>query len=283
MERIISEVQKFFERYPSARDFGKLTTPEEIEALPIQIRTTIPTWYKELLLQFPIANLPLGIPNDFGQPLLKGRSLEQLPLMEITFYSTDKIIEMSDSVFPNYLLFKKKIIGIAEDQGSTGQGIFIDSKYDNPPVTLIFHDMGESVKELIKNGTRLADNFSDIFRLGRLTNDKIKLTNQNRIEAIELITNFFDRVDSEAKENEETLRSQLAEFSHFTHGIRLRDSELKNGEYIAALLRFEWGLYDSGYPLRRKHLDDLIRIYKACGLHIPELVFIEERVGNYGG
>lgn len=283
MEKIINEVQKFFDRYPSARNFGKFTTPEEIEALPKQIRSAIPTWYKNLLLQFPIANLPLGIPNDFGQPLLKGRPLDQLPLMEITFYSVDEIVDMSDSIFPNYLLFKKKIIGIAEDQGSTGEGIFIDSKEDNPAVTLIFHDMGESLKELIKNGTRLTDNFSDLFRLGKLTNDKIKLTNQNRKEAIDLMTTFFEWVDNEAKENEETLKNQLTEFSRFTDGKRQRDSEFNNEEYVAALLRFEWGLYDSGYPLTRQHLDDLIKIYQACGLHIPELVFIEERVGNYGG
>jgi hypothetical protein len=283
MERIVTEVQEFFERYPSARNLGRLTTSEEIEALPKQIQTTIPTWYKNLLLQFPIANLPLGIPNDFGQPLLKGRSLEQLPLMEITFYSIDKIAERSDSIFPNFLLFKKKIIGIAEDEGSTGEGIFIDAKDDDPPVIMIFHDMGESLKDLIKNGDRLSNNFSDLFRLGRLRDDKIKLTNVNREEAIILITNFFDRVDSEAKENEETVKNQLTEFSHFTNGTRLRDSELNKGEYVAALLKFQWGLYDSGYPLTRKHLDDLVKIYKVCGLHIPELVFIEERVGNYSG
>lgn len=283
MERIINEVQNFFERFPSAKNFGKLTTSEEIKALPKQIKSAIPTWYKDLLLQFPIANLPLGIPTDFGQPLLKGRSLEQLPLMEITFYPIDEIVEMSDTFFPNYLLFKKKVIGIAEDHESTGEGIFIDTKDNNPPVIMIFHDMGESLKDLLRNGIRLADTFSDLFRFGRLTNDKIKLTNQNRKEAINLITNFFDQVDSEAKKDEETLKNQMTEISRFTDGIRLRDSELKNGEYVAALLRFEWGLYDSGYPLTKKHLDDLIKIYKVCGLHIPELVFIEERVGNYGG
>lgn len=283
MERIINEAQKFFERYPSARNFGKLTTPEEIEALPKQIRTAIPTWYKDLLLQFPISNLPLGIPNDFGQSLLKGRPLDQLPLMEIMFYSVDKIVDMSDSIFPNYLLVKKKIIGIAEDQGSTGERIFIDSKENDPAVTLIFHDMGESLKDLIKNGTRLTDNFSDLFRLGKLTNDKIKLTNQNRKEAVDLMTRFFQLVDCEAKENEERLKNQLKEFSRFAEGKRQRDSELNNEEYVAALQRFEWGLYDSGYPLTRQHLDDLIKIYQACGLHIPELVFIEERIGNYGG
>jgi hypothetical protein len=71
-------------------------------------------------------------------------------------------------------------------------------------------------------------------------------------------------------------------FSRLTEAIRLRDSELKNEEYVAAQLKFEWGLYDSGYPLTRKHLDDLVEIYKACGLHLPELVFMEERLGNYG-
>jgi hypothetical protein len=238
MEKIINEVQGFFERYPSAKTFGKVTTPEEIQALPRKIRSTIPTWYKDLLVQFPIANLPLGIPNDFGQPLLKGRPLIQLPLMEITFYSIDKIAEMSESIFPNYLLFKKKAIGIAEDEGSTGERIFIDSRADNPAVTMIFHDMGESVKELIQNGVRLADNFSDLFAFGKLTNDRIELTNENRKEAINLITSFFELIDREVVQNEDKLKTELIEFSRLTESMQLRDNEIENEKYVAALLRF---------------------------------------------
>jgi hypothetical protein len=282
METIINEVRGFFERYPSAKTLGKMTTQQEIQALPQKIKITIPNWYQELLLQFPIANLPLGIPNDFGQPLLKGRPIEQLPLMEITFYSIDQIVEMSNTIFPNYLLFKKKVIGIAEDQGSTGEGIFIDSKVDNPLVTMVFHDMGESLKELIQNGDRLVDKFSDLFAFGKLTNDKIKLTDQNRKVAIDLITNFFKLFDQEIEQNKSRLAIELPEFSRLTEGVEQRDIEVKNNEYIAALLRFEWGLYDSGYPLTKKHLDNLTGIYEKCGLHTPELSFIEERVDNYG-
>jgi hypothetical protein len=283
MDTIANEVQGFFERYPSARNLGKITTLAEIEALPENVRSAIPGWYKELLLQFPIARLPLGIPNDFGQPLFKGRAPEKLPLMEITFYSVDEIVRMSDTIFPNYLLFrKKKIIGIGEDQGSTGEGIFIDSNQANPPVTMVFHDMGESVNALLKNGERLVDKFSDLFKFGKLRNDKIKLTGQNRKVAIDMITLFFKWVDEEIAQNKNKLAKELPEFNRLTEGMEQRDIEVKNDEYVSALLRFEWGLEDSGYPLTKKHLENLVALYTTCGLHIPELAFIEEKVGNSG-
>jgi hypothetical protein len=283
METILNAVQGFFERYPLARTLGKVTSPAEIEALPAKIKNAIPDWYKDLILQFPIANLPLGIPNDFGQPLLKGRSKEQLPLMEITFHPVGDIVKISETIFPNHLLLKKKFIGIAQDQKSTGEEIFIDAKATNPPVTMILHDMGDSVKELVRNGERLVDKFSDLFVLGKLTNDRVKLTEENRQLKISLIQEFFRFVDTEIKHTEDKLKAELPDPSRLFEGINQRDRKIKNEEYILALLRFEWGLYDSGYPLTRKHLDHLTEIYKACDLHIPDLVFIEERVSNRAG
>src|SRR6188768_3753982 len=122
---ISNSVRGFFDRYPYAATLGRLTNQTEIEGLPKEMKDAIPEWYKNLLLEFPIANLPLGIPNDFGQSLLKNKSFESLPLMGIIFHSVDKISELTNSRFPYNLLLRKQFIGIAEDQDSTGEGIFI--------------------------------------------------------------------------------------------------------------------------------------------------------------
>ncbi len=283
MEKIVNAVQGFFERYPFAGTLGKVTSSVEIEGLPRKTKNAIPDWYKELLFQFPIANLPLGIPNDFGQAFLKSRPIEQLPLMEITFHSIDKIVKISESIFPNNLLFKKKIISVAEDQGSTGEGIFIDTRQEDPPVMLIFHDMGESIKDLIRKGERLADRFSDLFISGKLTNDKIKLTSENQKPAKKLIESFFNEIDDKLKTSEQKLINDLSKPRQLFESIKQRDIAIKDGDYILGLLKLEYGLYDSGYPLTKNQLDKLIDIYMTCNLHVPELVFFEERISNYGG
>jgi hypothetical protein len=283
MEIIINAVKRFFERYPTATTLGSLTTPADLGGLPTRAKNAIPEWYRELLLQFPIANLPLGIPNDFGQPLLQGRSKEQLPLMEITFNSVDKIQELSGSIFPNYLLRRKKIIGIAEDQGSTGEQIFIDTESEDPSPMLIFHDMGESVRDLIRNGEKITEKFSDLFTLGKLRNDRIQLTSENQRDAIILIERFFRLIDDELTTMGMTLTQKLTNSEQLTKSIERRNNAIKDGDYIRGLLSMEYGLEDSGYPLTRDHVDKLKELYKVCNLHIPELVYLEERVSNSGG
>lgn len=283
METIKNAVQDFFDRYPQALTLGKKTTLDEFDALPKKIKRAIPIWYKELLLQFPIANLPLGIPNDFGQKLLQGRSAAQLPLMEIIFYSVQEIGTNPNSFFPHSLLFKKKIIGIAEDKGNTGEGIFIDGRQENPPVFMIFHDMGDSIKELMHYGERLLDHFSDLFTFGKIANKRIRLNDKNREPGRKLILEFFEFVDAEIQLKETLTKNDLPLQRRLVEGLTMRNITIEKGEYIMALLHCEWGLCDSGFPLTKKYLDFLTRIYEICGLHIPELTYVEELVRTSEG
>lgn len=278
MDVIVKAVGDFFNRYPTARTWGNVTSENDIEALPTKVKKAIPGWYIDLLFEFPIANLPLGIPSDFGQPGLVGRSIDKLPLMELTFFPIGKIAADFDSVFPDYFL-KKEFIGIAQDSGSTGEKIFMDTKSANPSVMLVFHDMGESMQELLQNGIKIADRFSDLFVWGKLTNDRIVLTDNNREVVVNLIAEFFSLIDAEIKSDSGAVRMALPDVGRLEESLKQRDHYMNQGAYISALLKFQYGLYDSGYPVTKKHLDHLIRIYEAAGLHLPELVYFEERIG----
>lgn len=202
--------------------------------------------------------------------------------MEINFHSVDKISELTDSTFPFNLLFRKHFIGIAEDQNNTGEGIFINAKQDNPNILMIFHDMGESSKELIGNAEQLTNSFTDLFDFGKLPNNKIRLTADNKQTAQNLIADFFSIIDEEITKGGEELMRNLEDPKRLSDSIEQRENEKNHGNYIGATLMMEYGLFDSGYPLNMNHLNRLVEIYKLCGLHLPELIYIEDRVSNYG-
>ncbi len=273
---ISDSVLDFFARFPYASELGGITQKSEFDRLPKNIADAIPTWYKDLLATYPIANLEIAIPNDFGQAFLMSRPFDQLPLFEFRFFSVDKIVTHSTSFFPGFALFSKKFITIAEDHNSTGEGIFIDVRKIDPIPYLIFHEAGDSPGELLRDAEVLIDSFSSLFRYGRLHNDKIRLNESNRIEAEHLIKSLFSFLDSEiAARLTDDFDTEM-----LNNRLRQKDKELANGNLIKAFLLMQHGLYDSNYPVDRRLLAQMENIYKTCGLYLPELVYFEERVGN---
>jgi hypothetical protein len=109
----------------------------------------------------------VGIPNDFGDEELIGRPLEELPLMGLTFISVERIRYCSLNLLPDYELIRMNHIRIAEDKFGTQEGIYIDSKEDNPAVKLVFHDFGESGRDVLREAEILLKSFTDIFKYGR--------------------------------------------------------------------------------------------------------------------
>jgi hypothetical protein len=274
---INDSVLDFFARFPYASELGRLTDKSEFDRLPKNIFDAIPNWYKDLLTTYPIANLEIAIPNDFGQAFLMSKPFDQLPLFEFRFFPVDKIVTHSTSFFPGFALFSKKFITIAEDHNSTGEGIFIDTRKIDPIPYLVFHDTGNSPDELLQDAEVLIDSFSSLFKYGRLHNEKIRLNEANRVEAEHLIKSFFSLLDSEIaarlRDNfdKEMLKSRIGQ----------RDKELANGNLIKAFLRMQYGLYDCNYPVDSRLLMQMETVYNACGLYLPELVYFEERVSNH--
>ena len=124
MEKINQFVEQFFVDFPEAKEDGRTTDPAEFKQLPGRIRKRIPDWYQNLLINYPIAGVEMGIPNDFGQEGLIGKPIEKLPLMEITMNDISEVGHYGTELFPGFELIKDKYICFAKDEFSTGEGVF---------------------------------------------------------------------------------------------------------------------------------------------------------------
>lgn len=271
---ISDSVLDFFVRFPYAAELGRVTDKSEFDKLPKNILDAIPNWYKDLLTTYPIANLEIAIPNDFGQAFLMSKPFDQLPLFEFRFLPVDKIVTHSTSIFPGFTLFRRKFITIAEDHNSTGEGIFIDTRKADPIPYLIFFHAGASQEDLLNDAEALTESFSSLFEYGQLHNEKIRLNEANKLEAERLIKSFFSLLDFEiAARIRDNYDKEMLK-----RRIEQGDKELAKGNIIKAFLVMQYGLYDSNYPVDRPLLEHMQAIYKVCELYLPDLVYFEERL-----
>jgi hypothetical protein len=169
MKRNLQQLaEAFIARNPDIKETGQITTLGDFNNLPSKVRDKIPSWFKELLLNFPIANAEIGIPNDYGQEELKMLKQEDQPSLVLTFLNVQQIASEALNTFPAYQLIEDGFLCVARDEMTTQEGVFIDVTMDDPKLHLVFHDMGESNTDLIRSSEVLLPNFSDVFILGRI-------------------------------------------------------------------------------------------------------------------
>ncbi|MFY0602054.1 MAG: hypothetical protein JXR03_20435 [Cyclobacteriaceae bacterium] len=161
-------IDQFYVANPEAYQLGRLTTTEEIKSISWKVKRRITKWYLELLSKYPLVDLEIGIPNDHGDETLIGKPVEELPLTGITFISTAEIERHALNIFPDYELLRMKIIRIAEDKFVTQEGVFMNGKQDNPELRLVFHDFGETGKEVYSEAETLMNSFTDMFKYAKL-------------------------------------------------------------------------------------------------------------------
>lgn len=162
-------IQKFYENHPDTPKPGRLTSPEEFKNISKKVLKRIPEWYKNLLLKYPLAEAEIWIPNDQGDEEFIAKPLEELPLMRMTFSTISEVADNALNIFPDYALLKYKIIKIAVD-GASQEGIFIDTRLSDPEVRLVFHDFGETGREVWAESELLLEKFSEIFIYGKRQN-----------------------------------------------------------------------------------------------------------------
>ncbi|MFN8397752.1 MAG: hypothetical protein U0176_24240 [Bacteroidia bacterium] len=173
-------IEGLFSRYPYARKLGRLTDPGEFDALHPKVQKLIPGWYKRLLINYPIAGLPIGIPFDFGWESLQGRPVDELPLTEIVFHDAAEIAQSSTKYFPGYRLVNYGYITIAKQNEGSEDEVFIRSKDPNPKPFIVFHEAGDSKEELLSGAFKPTDSFSSFIKLAKIPNFHIELTDSNR-------------------------------------------------------------------------------------------------------
>ena len=163
-------IEKYLIDNPTSKKEGQITDRSEFEKVNKKVLKNIPTWYRDILTSYPLVGLEVGIPNDFGDEALIGKPFEELPLMGLTFIPVKRIEHCSLNLFPDHELIDLGHVRIAEDKFGTQEGIYIDINEDNPSVKLVFHDFGETGKDVLKQAEILMDNFTDIFKYGRRRN-----------------------------------------------------------------------------------------------------------------
>ncbi|WP_405371267.1 hypothetical protein [Nonlabens sp. Asnod2-A12] len=180
MEREIREnIEQFFKNYPEMTGIGVKSEQNIFQNLKRKIENKIPNWYKELLIEYPIADLKIGIPFNYGWESLKNKSQSELPFMNTVFNSFENIEFIATEEFPGFELIKENHICIAEDTNKDGDGYYINTKEQNPRVIYIYHDCGKNASELIKNGQIISESFSDFVKLIRPPEFADKWLNEN--------------------------------------------------------------------------------------------------------
>lgn len=116
IEELKRLIDKYFEDNPASLTVARLTDKTEFEQIDKKVVRSIPDWYKDILITYPLVDLEIGIPNDFGDEELAETPFEQLPLMGLTFLSVEGIKECSLRLHPDCELIDLTYIRIAEDK-----------------------------------------------------------------------------------------------------------------------------------------------------------------------
>jgi hypothetical protein len=176
---IKKNIKQFFKNYPELNNVGIKFEQNIIQKFKRKLKNKIPNWYIELLAEFPITELKVGIPFNYGWESLKGKSQSELPFMKTEFNSIENIEFIANEEFPGLELIKKNYICIAQDRNKEGDGFYINGKEENPSVIYIYHDCGNEATELIKNGQIISNSFSEFLKIIRPPGFVEKWINEN--------------------------------------------------------------------------------------------------------
>ncbi len=164
-ENIKESIERLLLKYANLK--GNKTSLKKFDNLDKTLKCVLPEWYIEFLTKYPVANIEIGVPFNYGWDSLKGKSREELPLMEIFINDIETIEECAVELFPGFELIKGNYLCIALPNPDEGDGFYINVKEENPKVIYVYHDCGESIEELIENGQLIANSFLDFLNIVR--------------------------------------------------------------------------------------------------------------------
>jgi len=160
LKEIINKTEDLFNSYPELNT-GVQSTMSDYKNLKWNVRRKISKWYIQLLTEYPLSGLNVGIPFNYGWESLKNKKVNELPLLNTKLNSFDDIEFDATEAFPGFELIKKGLICIAPDENSSGDGFYIKAKEKNPKVFYIYHDCGTNTKELIRHSQLIANSFTE--------------------------------------------------------------------------------------------------------------------------
>ncbi len=284
---ILKSIEGFFNRFPEALEMGNQTTHADIERLPERVKKNIPEFWKTALIKYPLSNLEIGVPSDFGQPELKSVKREKLPLMSIQFLSPLEISENTTEIFPGFVLIKKSLFSrksylcIATDIESTQEGVFISINKEDPQPRLVFHDYGETKKELIKSSELISSSLTMLFNEAQIKNRNRIVSEDNLITAKELIKTLM----------EELKKSTLSTPDRIPESNSISEKEILNliiekgtheitSEKIGSFVDILSELNELSISNKQEFWKRVHEIFEACDLHKGDLYFSEAHSMN---
>ena len=270
MSKIENSVKEFFNSYPEAAvEEGVRLEAEDFEEMSWSTRLLLPRWYRNLLQAYPISEMNLGIPFDFGQPKLQGRPMEKLPLLDITFNSPDEIEDYSREAEPGNTLFKAGYICFARDESSSGDELFFNALRKDPTIYLVSHEDGDSARALIKNSTIIAKSFSSLFQNAKVSNFDRVLPEAMKAEALGSVQALLESVSG-------FLGSLGIEPQKASELLQQPNEAITEADPIKAINLLTSNLSELKIEIPKSLFEQFLSCYKTCGLHIGELCDLED-------
>lgn len=158
-----TEIQSFLTRASSEdMDMGEFALADDFQALDAALFAQIPTWYKEVLTQHPLAYQIVAIPHI--NPDFEG----VYHIIEIL--GPEGIAAESMECYPGIAVFDDGYICIGSDEEGSGNPFFISiHEGDNPPVYQLEHGISEHGEEILAQGkTKIANSLSELFKNGEV-------------------------------------------------------------------------------------------------------------------
>jgi hypothetical protein len=276
--KVLKSIEDFLNRFPEAKQQGNQTTLDEIERLPDIVRNNMPDFWKTALTKFPLCNLEIGVPSDFGQPQLKGLNREDLPLVTIQFLSPLEISESSTEIFPGFVLFKKSLLSrnsflcIANEIESTQEGIFISLNKEDPKPLLVFHDYGETKKELIKNSESISSSLTMLFKEAFIKNRNRIVSKDKLILAKELISVLMEELRHSALSTPERVpeSNSMSEQEILGAIIESATHEITD-KSVGYFMERMSGIDELSILNKQELWNEIHEIYDVCDLHKGDL------------
>jgi len=140
---LINSVENMFKKYPEL-NYGIKQDINEVNEVNKKLSNMIPQWFIELITQYPVCGLEVGMPD----------------YKDIILAKINGIYSNTAELSPGYLIKDKGYLCISSDATGMGDPLFVSvNEGDNPPVYCIYHDANTDNpdKHLVAN--KLSDFF----------------------------------------------------------------------------------------------------------------------------
>lgn len=134
---------------------GKVLDIQELKALNEEMRGQIPSWYIELMVKVPLANLEFG-----WQPDDDAEIQDFIEWSDIGGMRSESI-----QCYPGLAILDRGYINVGSDSFGGNPYFIPNDRGEDPPIYQIYHDVSDNADEILQSGRReVASSLSRFFR-----------------------------------------------------------------------------------------------------------------------